>query len=75
MVCAFGQNEIATVLNAAKVGGHVRVGFENNLLSANGNTAASNAVQISDTVDQLQRSAYRVADIGQSWKILGALTQ
>jgi uncharacterized protein (DUF849 family) len=43
MVCAFGRDEAACVSTAALLGGHVRVGFENNLLLPKGSTAASNA--------------------------------
>jgi uncharacterized protein (DUF849 family) len=43
MVCAFGRDEAACVSTAALLGGHVRVGFENNLLLPDGSTAASNA--------------------------------
>jgi hypothetical protein len=42
-VCAFGPREGACVLTAAGLGGHVRVGFENNLRSADGRLATSNA--------------------------------
>jgi uncharacterized protein (DUF849 family) len=41
-VCAFGRDEAACVSTAALLGGHVRVGFENNLLLPDGSTAASN---------------------------------
>ena len=42
-VCAFGRDEAACTATAALLGGHVRVGFENNLLLPDGSTAASNA--------------------------------
>lgn len=42
-VCAFGRDEAACVSTAALLGGHVRVGFENNVLLPGGSTAASNA--------------------------------
>jgi uncharacterized protein (DUF849 family) len=42
-VCAFGRDEAACVSAAALLGGHARVGFENNLLLPGGSTAASNA--------------------------------
>src|SRR5690606_15930315 len=42
-VCAFGRDEAACVSTAALLGGHVRVGFENNLLLPDGSMAASNA--------------------------------
>ena len=42
-VCAFGRRETACVTAAALLGGHARVGFENNLTLPNGVRAASNA--------------------------------
>jgi 3-keto-5-aminohexanoate cleavage enzyme len=42
-VCAFGRRETACVAAGALLGGHARVGFENNLSLADGARAASNA--------------------------------
>jgi uncharacterized protein (DUF849 family) len=42
-VCAFGRREAACVTAGALLGGHVRVGFENNLALPNGERAESNA--------------------------------
>ncbi len=42
-VCAFGRRETACVTAAALLGGHARVGFENNFVLPNGERAASNA--------------------------------
>ena len=42
-VCAFGPRETACALAAAALGGHVRVGFENNLWLVDGSLASSNA--------------------------------
>ena len=42
-VCAFGRRETACVTAAALLGGHARVGFENNLVLPSGERAASNA--------------------------------
>lgn len=42
-VCAFGAQETACVTAAATLGGHARVGFENNLLLPSGARAADNA--------------------------------
>ena len=52
-VCAFGPSESACVLTAAGLGGHVRVGFENNLWLVDGRLAASNA----DLVEQVAAGA------------------
>lgn len=48
-VCAFGRREGACALAAAAFGGHVRVGFENNLLLADGRPAADNADLVRQT--------------------------
>lgn len=42
-VCAFGRHEAACVTAACLLGGHARVGFENNLLMPDGTVASSNA--------------------------------
>ena len=42
-VCAFGRRETACVTAAALLGGHARVGFENNLSLPDGGRAESNA--------------------------------
>lgn len=42
-VCAFGRREAGCVTAAALLGGHARVGFENNLALPDGQPAASNA--------------------------------
>lgn len=55
-VCAFGKTELECVAFAAIQGGHVRVGFENNLLLKNGDVAATNAdlvAQVSTVADGL----------------------
>nr|WP_295468171.1 3-keto-5-aminohexanoate cleavage protein [Mesorhizobium sp.] len=44
--CAFGRYEQACVMTAAMLGGHVRVGFENNLLMPDGELAESNAALV-----------------------------
>ncbi|MEQ8442992.1 MAG: 3-keto-5-aminohexanoate cleavage protein [Alphaproteobacteria bacterium] len=56
-MCAFGAKEGAIAIMAATLGGHVRVGFENNLLLADGGTAPSNAALI----DQVVRGAELIA--------------
>ncbi len=42
-VCAFGRREAACVTAGALLGGHVRVGFENNVALPGGERAANNA--------------------------------
>lgn len=45
-LCAFGAPELACVVQAALLGGHCRVGFENNLVAADGTPLANNAEQV-----------------------------
>ena len=48
-VCAFGQRESACVAAAATLGGHARVGFENNCHLGDGSLAPDNAALVSQT--------------------------
>jgi uncharacterized protein (DUF849 family) len=52
-VCAFGHKEGTVALTAAVLGGHSRVGFENNLLLGDGRVAPGNAA----LVEQARRHA------------------
>ena len=45
-VCAFGPRESACALTAAALGGHMRVGFENNLRLPDGSLAPDNAALV-----------------------------
>ena len=47
-VCCFGRVEHDAALSADESGGHVRIGFENNLMRADGTLASSNAELIAD---------------------------
>jgi uncharacterized protein (DUF849 family) len=60
-MCAFGAGEHACATTAAALGGHVRVGFENNLLLNDGQVAPDNAAlvrQIAESARVLGRSLY-----------------
>ena len=52
--CAFGRREAACVTAAALLGGHGRVGFENNVALPNGARAASNAELVGAAVRALE---------------------
>lgn len=57
-VCAFGPKEAAAAVAAAALGGHARIGFENNLLLPDGSVAADNAALVAwvaETVARLNR--------------------
>jgi uncharacterized protein (DUF849 family) len=62
-ICAFGPSECACAVTAAGLGGHVRVGFENNLWLADGSLAASNAALVEQVVASACRVGRAVADI------------
>ena len=53
-MCAFGKREADCALRAARLGGHVRVGFENNLSLPGGGPAPSNAALVAATADLLR---------------------
>ena len=45
-VCAFGEKEAASAITAAALGGHARVGFENNTLLPDASVAKDNATLV-----------------------------
>jgi 3-keto-5-aminohexanoate cleavage enzyme len=53
-VCAFGAMENACITAAAALGGHARVGFENNLRTKDGNIAPDNAALVQQVADAAQ---------------------
>jgi 3-keto-5-aminohexanoate cleavage enzyme len=53
-VCAFGRQEAACAVAAALCGGHVRVGFENNLHRPDGQLAAANADLVRPVAESLR---------------------
>lgn len=53
-VCAFGATEHACVTAAAALGGHVRVGFENNLQLKDGTVAPNNAALVAQAAQAAQ---------------------
>lgn len=60
--CCFGATEQQAMLAAAAAGGHVRLGFENNLQRADGRVARDNAELLHDFVKQLPVANRRIAD-------------
>jgi len=57
MLCAFGPAEHACLLEAARQGADLRVGFENNMTDAEGTPLRDNADSVARLVDQLERTA------------------
>ncbi|MBP7002737.1 3-keto-5-aminohexanoate cleavage protein [Amaricoccus sp.] len=52
-VCAFGPAETAILVEACRLGGKARIGFENNLLNANGVVATDNAERVAELADRV----------------------
>jgi uncharacterized protein (DUF849 family) len=70
MTCAFGAQEAACVTAAALLGGHARVGFENNLHLPDGTTAADNAALVEATARAMTACGLRLAkadDLRTAW--------
>lgn len=60
-MCAFGPRENACAITAAGLGGHVRVGFENNLFLKDGSTAADNAALVAQVAEGARALGRRLA--------------
>lgn len=65
MVCAFGNQEREIMRQAIKLGGHCRVGFENNLCLAEGSLAPNNAVLVNG-IAGIANDQGRLADVLQA---------
>jgi len=61
-VCAFGRHEAACVTAAALLGGHIRVGFENNLLLPDGGPARSNAELVATVASAIRALGLELCD-------------
>ncbi len=61
-MCAFGRREAECAVYAAERGGHVRVGFENNLMLPDGEIAPSNSVLVSATREKLEQAGMQIMD-------------
>lgn len=75
MVCAFGRNEADCLVTAALRGGHVRVGFENNLHQPDGTLATNNAAQVQAVAQRLRTNGVALqtaADLRAAWVSLSA---
>lgn len=71
-VCAFGPTETQCMTAAIGLGGHVRVGFENNLHRADGTTATNNSDLVSNVAQIARRSGRGLAGIQDALRIYGA---
>ncbi len=61
-VCAFGPREAEIALHAARLGGHARIGFENNDRLPDGSLAGSNADLVRAVCTLLEREGYAVME-------------
>jgi uncharacterized protein (DUF849 family) len=71
-LCAFGPRESACVLTAAGLGGHVRVGFENNLRLADGRPAENNAELVAQAAGAAPLLGRARGDIGTTRALIAA---
>ncbi len=69
-LCAFGPQERACALAAAALGGHSRIGFENNLFLPDGGVAPDNAAQIAGVADRAGDLGRRLATADEARTIL-----
>ena len=60
-ICAFGPQETACAVAGAAMGGHARVGFENNFALPSGEIAASNGELVSATSVAVRALGRRLA--------------
>lgn len=70
-ICAFGREENACVTAAAAFGGHVRVGFENNLLLRDGSRAPGNHALVTQAVQGGLTLGRPIADAADARRIYG----
>ena len=65
-ICAFGKNELACAEAAVRAGGHLRIGFENNLHMPDGTMAGSNADLIAATADMVRELGAEVMSASEA---------
>jgi 3-keto-5-aminohexanoate cleavage enzyme len=70
-VCAFGASETASLVAAAALGGHCRIGFENSFINADGSRAASNAERVGDLCKALVGIRRSAASRSEALRALG----
>lgn len=76
-VCAFGQCEAACVMGSVLMGGHVRVGFENNLFLPDGSRASGNEDLVRAVAEAARPLNYRLRnadDMRASWATMKRAT-
>ena len=71
-VCCFGRHENTAMKKATELGGHVRIGFENNMLLADGTVARDNTSLIRQYLESVSNSGRRPAsadEIRETWHL------
>lgn len=71
MVCAFGADEFDCLTETTRLGGHVRVGFENSIRLQSGETARDNRQLIAQRIESGNPDDRPLADLSEARKILG----
>lgn len=71
MLCAFGPDEAGFMSQAARAGGHARVGFENNLWLPGGELAPDNASIVAATIRlaSTRRGVANAAELRRLWRV------
>ena len=70
--CAFGKREAACVVAASALGGHARVGFENNIHLPDGSLAPDNAALVGCVAEAASRLGIRTASSDEARAIFNA---
>ena len=70
-VCAFGPVELAVAERAIALGGHVRVGFENNLYGTDGEPLASNEARVRQVRELAAKAGRPLATVEQVRALFG----
>jgi len=73
-VCAFGRKETACVVAAAALGGHGRVGFENNLHLPDGTRAPDNSALVHAFVSAIAAIGLPIASPDEARRVLSGET-
>jgi uncharacterized protein (DUF849 family) len=71
MLCAFGQMETPSLINASILGGHCRIGFENSRLKSDGTKAKNNQSQVKNLRTYLDSIDIQKVSFSQMKQILG----
>lgn len=69
-MCAFGRNEAACVKAAIEAGGHVRVGFENNLLRPDGTPYGTNCEVVRSAAETVTALGHTVMSVAETRELL-----